>query len=352
MKLGSDFFISPKGLEQIEARSFEIVFEQFESMTKSDDGVVKEFIHTLGKEEFYESLKYEFNVVFSLIYTGNVELLRDFFIWKYSVYMHRGFDCDFFLYAFDSWQDVFFKNLHKSNAAMLNLLYGHLKDMHREFVQNAKQIPPLPTNEKYPALVDELALYLLHGKENEGTKLVAKTLQDFSDVYAYADAIIAPIMQRVGILWQTNQISVAKEHLATATVDTIMQKFIKKSGKKRQSRAVVSIVGDELHVFGIKLVAQYLKTKGYEVFNLGLDNSPSDICEQVKTIEPQIVVLSVTLHSNVAALQKAVKMLKNLKEFTGKIIVGGQGLNQKKSIVIEAADAQCATLEELKEFLR
>jgi methanogenic corrinoid protein MtbC1 len=352
MKLGSDFFISTQGLEQIEARSFEIVFEQFESMSKSDDVRVKEFIHTLGKEEFYESLKYEFNVVFSLIYTGNVELVRDFFIWKYSVYTHRGFDCDFFLYAFDFWQDVFFKNLHKSHAAMLNLLYAHLKDMHQEFLQNAKQIPPLPTNEQYPALVDELALYLLHGKESEGAKLIEKTLCEFRDIYAYADAIIAPIMQRVGILWQTNQISVAKEHLATATLDAILQKFMKKSARKKQKRAVVSIVGDELHIFGIKLVAQYLKTKGYEVFNLGLDNSPSDICEQVKTIKPDIVVLSITLHSNVAALQKAVNMLKNVKEFTGKIIVGGQGLYQKKSIAIKAVDAQCATLEELKEFLR
>lgn len=347
----NDIFISDEGMQQIEKRAFEIVFEQYESMCKSDDIKVQEFIHTLGKEEFYQSLKFEFNVLYSLLYTQNLRLFKDFFIWKYSVYFHRGLDCDFFLIALEYWQDTFFGNLHNAHASALNSIYEQLKQTHQKILQEAKQMPYVEVDPSCQDFVDELSIYLLNGKEKEGYEFVAKTLNNFEDIYEYIDKVIQPIMKRVGLLWQTAQISVAKEHLATATIGAIVHKFIFTNNSQEKKLAVASTVGDELHIFGVKLIGDYLQTKGYGVIHLGLDNTPHNICEQVKSLNPDIVVLSITLSSNIAPLQKTVTLLKKMLEFKGKIIVGGQGLHEPQKVTIENADFQSNSLQDLKEYL-
>ena len=66
-----------------------------------------------------------------------------------------------------------------------------------------------------------------------------------------------------------------------------------------------------------------------------------------------MVVLSVTLPQNIAILQEVVKELKSdINLFSGKIIVGGQGLFVgKNKISIKEADFCTKNLEDLKEFL-
>ncbi|MGM0623641.1 MAG: hypothetical protein ACQESH_06415, partial [Campylobacterota bacterium] len=126
MKFNQNFYLSPKGLQQLEDRAFEIVFDQFESMCASSNLQVVEFIFDLGKEEFYNSLRFEFDVVYSLLYSNSIEHIDDFFIWQYTHYYHLGFDCDFFLYRFEFWQDSFYKNLYNAHASSMNMLYEQL----------------------------------------------------------------------------------------------------------------------------------------------------------------------------------------------------------------------------------
>ena len=346
-----NLFISDEGLAQIEKRGFEIVFDQYENMCKSDDIVIQEFINVLGREEFYESLKFEFDVVYSLLYTQNLSLLQDFFIWKYSVYYHRGFDCEFFFISFEYWQESFFKNLYKAHANALSAVYENLKKMHEDMAQKAKTMPYISVDPRYEKLIDELSLYLLHGQEKQGYALVQKHLDNFEDIYQFIDLVISPIMKRVGILWQTAQISVAKEHLATATANAVVQKFIKKHKNQAKDLAVVTAVSSELHTFGVTLVADFLKQLGFDVIDLGLENSPQDIVKQVQSVQPDLVVLSITLQSNIAAMQNTVRLLKENKLFHGKVIVGGQGLYEPQKVAIQGADFQSRSLQELKEYL-
>ena len=70
--------------------------------------------------------------------------------------------------------------------------------------------------------------------------------------------------------------------------------------------------------------------------------------------KPSLVVLSVTLPSNIATLQEIVKNLKSEHNFfNGLVIVGGQGLfNNKQEILIKEADCCCETLDDLDNFLK
>ena len=89
--------ITPIALEYYNQRSFEMVFDVFNSLSSSDDEIISEYISIIGSEEFYDSLKYHQEIIYSVLLTKNYELLENYFIWKYSVYKNRGVNIDCFL---------------------------------------------------------------------------------------------------------------------------------------------------------------------------------------------------------------------------------------------------------------
>ena len=105
---------------------------------------------------------------------------------------------------------------------------------------------------------------------------------------------------------------------------------------------------------GIKIVGKFLESNGFSVKNLGSKLSNKELINSIYELKPDLVILSVTLPSNVATLQQIVKELKSdYNLFLGKIIIGGQGLFvNNKMISIKEADFCSKNLEDLKIFLK
>ena len=66
--------VTPISLEYFKQRSFEIIFDVFNCMNSVEDDLVKDYISSIGNEEFYESLKYHNDVVYSSLLTKNYDL--------------------------------------------------------------------------------------------------------------------------------------------------------------------------------------------------------------------------------------------------------------------------------------
>ena len=88
----SEYEVTPISLEYFKQRSFEIIFDVFNCMNSIEDELVNDYILSIGNEEFYESLKYHNDVIYSSLLTKNYDLMVDFFTWKYSVYHSRNID--------------------------------------------------------------------------------------------------------------------------------------------------------------------------------------------------------------------------------------------------------------------
>ncbi len=79
----------------------------------------------------------------------------------------------------------------------------------------------------------------------------------------------------VGELWELNKISVAREHLATAITESLLNLVYPRlfentpTGKK----VVVSCAANELHQIGGKIVADFFELNGWESHFLGA-NTP------------------------------------------------------------------------------
>lgn len=352
-----EYEVTPIALEYFKQRSFGIIFDVFNQMQICEDELVKDYVTTIGNDELYESLKYHNDVLYSAILTKNYDLLKDFFTWKYSAYASRNINVDCFLIEYEFWKESILNHLYPSHGSEINMVYDYLISSHKTIKIKSKITKNIEINSKYQSLFDELLFCLLNGQKSEFYSLVKKDLKDFdNNIFLFIEELIDPLLYKVGQMWQLNELSVAKEHLATSLIDEIINDFIKENFLDDNNKpiAITSTVGDELHNLGIKIVGKFLESNGFSVKNLSSKISSQELINSIYALKPKLVVLSVTLPSNVAILQNIVKEIRSdLNLFSGKIIVGGQGLfSSDKMVQINNVDFSCRNLEALKEFLQ
>jgi methanogenic corrinoid protein MtbC1 len=147
----------------------------------------------------------------------------------------------------------------------------------------------------------------------------------------------------VGQLWETNQITVATEHIATAISEGIMNELYDRitTGKKYTKKVVVACVDNEHHQVGIKMVADVFEMNGWDSFFPGSGIPTSELVKFIHEIKPDILAISLSVYFNFANLLRMLESLR--KEFPElPIILGGmafthisgEALNRLENIVI------------------
>lgn len=350
-----EYEVTPIALEYFNQRNFEIIFDVFNCMQTSDDESIKDYIYNIGSEELYESLKYHNEIIYSSLLTKNYNLITNFLVWKYSVYNSRNIDLNSFFKEYQFWKQSISTYLYPSHASEINTIYDFLISNHEEIKKRALKIKQIQITTKHKELFNDLLFILLNGEKHKFNSLIKKHLSDFNnDVFLLIEELINPLMYKVGQMWQLSQLSVAKEHLASSLIEEVINNLIKTTFiNKHKPMAIISTVGNELHNLGIKVVGKFIENYGYNVKNLSSKISNKELINSIYDLKPNLVLLSITLPSNIASLQQIVKELKSdYNLFSGLVIVGGQGLLvDKKLISIKYADFSCRNLNDLKSFL-
>jgi methanogenic corrinoid protein MtbC1 len=137
-------------------------------------------------------------------------------------------------------------------------------------------------------------------------------------------------MYRIGLLWETNQITVAEEHFATAIVGRVMADLYPRFAQYTITRGkvIVSAGPNEFHWIGARMVADFMEMAGWDVNFLG-PNTPADaLIDMLKRQKPFMVALSVATVFNLDNAQKVVRMIKeDLETKDIKVLVGGLAFN-------------------------
>lgn len=177
---------------------------------------------------------------------------------------------------------------------------------------------------------------LLNG-DRLGALHMVQTLQDQGHTLIEIEVkLIGHALQHIGLRWQRNEVSVAQEHLATATASAVMADRYAHNPPppSKGQRALLACVQGNMHALGLRTVADALEFEGWEVQCLGANTPTADLLTQIRLWRPHMVALSLTIAQNLVTARDAIRAIRQQWPVgCPHIVVGGEVLNQHPDLV-------------------
>ena len=204
--------------------------------------------------------------------------------------------------------------------------------------------PEIPT--------DKLALeYLQLTLEGRGMVAVGKirsAVQDGLELQsAYLDVLL-PAQREIGRLWHANEVSVAEEHLVTATTHQAMAVLLHTAEQpERNGKVLVSAcVPGNVHDMGVRAITNLFQHAGWQTIYLGADMPVKDLPNCIDTFQADLVLLGSTLSTHIEPARTAIAALREHSSRSVKIIVGGAAFDEVPDLWEQlGADAYAADAE-------
>lgn len=165
---------------------------------------------------------------------------------------------------------------------------------------------------------------LLRGDNGECLNIVTPLLEGKIKIRELYTDLFQKSMYRVGELWEINEISVAREHLATAITENMLSATYPYlfTGAQSTKTAVISCTANEYHQLGGKMVADIFELHGWDAHFLGVNTSVKELLQCIDEIKPDLIGLSLAIYSNLPALKATLEAIHS--HFKGiDILVGG-----------------------------
>jgi methanogenic corrinoid protein MtbC1 len=143
--------------------------------------------------------------------------------------------------------------------------------------------------------------------------------------------IIFPFLEKIGILWMTNHINPAQEHLVTNIIRQKLIVGIESAGSHFQSNSVVLLFlpEGEHHEMGLLFIHYLLKSRGVRVWYLGSNVPLKDLEYVVNIKKPDFVYTHLTSMANNFNVERFLSAL-SIKIPTQKVIISGHITQQYK----------------------
>ncbi len=189
--------------------------------------------------------------------------------------------------------------------------------------KHSEMVQPVENN-----FANDYLANLLSGNRVQCSQIVKQYLSQNDSILDLYEHVIKTALYKVGRLWETNKISVASEHMATAISEGILNELFERiiSLEKVQKKVVVACVENEKHQVGIKMVADTFEMNGWESFFLGAGIPLHELVKYITEIEPDILAISLSVYFNYFNLTQMLDKIQ--AEFPGlQIIIGGQAFS-------------------------
>jgi MerR family transcriptional regulator, light-induced transcriptional regulator len=193
---------------------------------------------------------------------------------------------------------------------------------------------------------------LISGDPAVARRLIDEALSDSADVRALYLDVFQPALYEIGRRWSVAELSVAQEHLATATTQTLMARLSERlgAGSRRRGRtAIVACPEGEQHAVGGRMVADFLESDGWDVRFVGAVTPAAGLAALASEHGAEVVALSAALPARVGEVRAAAAALKALSP-APLVAVGGQAFGgDARRALSTGADLYAA---DAREFLR
>jgi len=172
------------------------------------------------------------------------------------------------------------------------------------------------------------------GDESLATSIVQQARADGMAIDTIYYEIFAPSMIGIGHLWESNQLSVAEEHLATAITERLIVMLsltLDQAQRQPTRRVVLGCIIGEHHVLGLRMLADMFRQAGWQVLYLGADIPPADWVALAVRYQADVVAISMghERHTTTAAALTA-ELHRALPAVT--VLVGGAAFDHDPAL--------------------
>lgn len=213
--------------------------------------------------------------------------------------------------------------------AQLELAY--LRETITQLPFLAEDLPSFVDEEPAISLLAHQFLdFLLLGERHLATDLILDAVKTGIPVKEIYLKVFQTSQVEVGRLWQTNQISVAKEHYCTAATQFIMSLLYPQifATEKHGRSLVATCVAGNLHELGVRMVTDFFEMEGWHTYFLGANTPHESVIATVKERKASVLAISATLNTHIEPVRSLVQLARSCRDCQNlKILVGGAPFN-------------------------
>jgi trimethylamine corrinoid protein len=191
-------------------------------------------------------------------------------------------------------------------------------------------------------ILENLATAILEGDEDKARENAKAALARHMDPLEAVEEGLSRGMAVVGQRFENGEAYLPDLLIATETFKAaieILQPEIEAQQKQmaKKGTVVIGTVRGDMHSIGKNIVATVLETNGYEVVDIGVDNSPLQFIEQARKAKADVIALSSLMTTTMPAQREVIETLEEmgLRDLY-LVIVGGGPVNQEWADEIDA----------------
>jgi excisionase family DNA binding protein len=208
----------------------------------------------------------------------------------------------------------------------------------------ASPVPAAPGRRRAP-WAERLETRLLAGDGRGAWAVIEAALAAGSQLDSLYLDVLAPAMRSIGDRWERGEVDVALEHrasgIALRIVGRIGPRFVRR-GRTRGCVVLGAPAGDH-HALPPALVADLLRSAGWEVHDLGGDVPSADFAEVARAVPRLAAVgVSVTADECLGAAGETLEVLRDSLAPTVAILVGGRAVGGEAEARSLGADGWAA----------
>lgn len=181
----------------------------------------------------------------------------------------------------------------------------------------------------------EKMLELLMRNDTKSLVDIFERYSQFFGLVKFYERLLAPVMYKVGELWEAGRLNVATEHVcsnAAHTLVKIINERVSRNpvGNRKTLKILICTPEGEYHSLGCMVIESVLRSKGYSVYNIAPSVPSDSVIVFASKYNPDLIMISMTLADNIGAANKLINKILESGISVSHILVGGIGIESIK----------------------
>jgi len=185
------------------------------------------------------------------------------------------------------------------------------------------------TVERKPALYLEEGLKVTRDLDSFALESILLDASASLGQQAFLDDVLMPLLEKTGELWESGDLKISQEHLASAVVRSLLGSMAMAQSSERNGPLLLTTTpAGQRHEFGALAAAVVAASMGWRTVHLGADLPAEEIASVVRKKGARAVAISLVYPGDDPRLGTELRKLRRLLPENVVVVVGGRSADQ------------------------